>query len=221
MQKQITITIQDQPILVWPIPTYSGYAINEIGVFSNRKDKKNNEWYQMKTPTGSNGYKMVCLTDNLGNQKSYTFHKLLYCSAIEGQIITGTEFVVDHIDSDRSHNTLSNLQKITFSENVQKGCKTKHDKEIVEQIWNDFKANNLSVNELSEKYNIPYSLIHSVVNGKIWNSVTGLPKDKRSYQKWYKNVKAKRLQKKLDKLSEKFKEEAEALLNLINGGKSC
>lgn len=200
-QTQINININNKNISVWTIPGYSDYAINEEAVYSN----KSGSWKVLKTPLcKSTGYLQVCLTGENSTQNTHAFHKLLYCSAILGEIIQGRDYVIDHIDSNRSNNALDNLQMISFQENIQKGSKTVLDVNTVANIWKDWQTQKYTILDLVKIHNIEYKQIHKIVTGANWNSITNLPKDKTKQQQYYKTARNKKLIERLNKLSAKF-----------------
>lgn len=62
-------------------------------------------------------YVRINLVEN-GKNKHYYLHRLVYCTFNNDYDLEG--FVIDHIDNNPDNNQLSNLQKITFSENNYK-----------------------------------------------------------------------------------------------------
>lgn len=60
----------------------------------------------------SNGYRQICIND-----KMEMAHRVVYevCTGIK----IGEDFEVDHIDTDRQNNSISNLRVVTRSENVK------------------------------------------------------------------------------------------------------
>ena len=118
MKPTYQILVSDQPVTVWSIPGYPEYSINENGVFS----RKSGEWKGLKTPgCKSTGYMTVNLTGARSKQTTHAFHKLLYCSAVLGEIISGHELVVGFKDSNRRNNALTNLERMPLSEAMRRG----------------------------------------------------------------------------------------------------
>lgn len=95
------------------IKGYEGlYAITSCGkVWSYR-----NECF-LKPLTNHKGYLRVCLRKN-GEKKMHSLHRL-----VAEAYIPNPENLpeVDHIDSDKTHNYLNNLQWITHRDNSRKG----------------------------------------------------------------------------------------------------
>lgn len=93
---------------------------------------------------------------------------------------------VNHIDGDKTNNDLSNLEWVTPSENVLHAFKynlrqpmrggrngnSKLTRNIVINICNDIMENNLTEYELSKKYEVSPSLIHSIKHKKVWKEIT-------------------------------------------------
>lgn len=65
------------------------------------------------------GYTLFDLMIGYGKKKTIRAHQLVYHSFHKTEPVNG--FVVDHIDGDKSNNSLSNLQFITHTENCAKG----------------------------------------------------------------------------------------------------
>ena len=95
------------------VKEYEGlYAITSCGKVWSYKSKK-----FLKPGVGSNGYLSVVLVKN-GEKKSHNIHRLV-ADAYLPNPNNLTE--VDHIDNDKTHNYLNNLQWITHRDNVRKG----------------------------------------------------------------------------------------------------
>jgi hypothetical protein len=94
------------------LPMNKKYSINfEKGSIINTKTKR-----LLGQETG-NGYIMVGI-----NQKKYSIHRIIYESK-HGSIPEG--MVIDHVDSVKTNNSLSNLEMVTPSENVRRSVKNK------------------------------------------------------------------------------------------------
>ena len=114
----------------WVIPTYKGiqfsaYLISSEGrlvskmVSRNKKEKPLFDNYRLvKSDKNYNhGYEMVHPYDSSGKRYYLLVHRLVFesfvCPISKGMVI-------DHIDGDKRNNSLTNLQMITPSENLQK-----------------------------------------------------------------------------------------------------
>lgn len=87
---------------------------------------KNNKTKNIINPTLLlSGYYIIVVNCGKDKPKTYSLHRALY-AYFKGDIPAG--YVVDHIDSNRSNNDLSNLQLLSSRQNVLKGkvSKTVH-----------------------------------------------------------------------------------------------
>ncbi|MCM1217906.1 MAG: HNH endonuclease [Lachnospiraceae bacterium] len=82
-----------------------------------RSNKTNNV---LKGKTRADGYLEWCFSIN-GKKETHMAHRIVY-EAFYGPI--ENEYVINHIDGDRTNCQLSNLEKITQSENVNHGIYT-------------------------------------------------------------------------------------------------
>lgn len=90
------------------------YEIDDDGnVYTNSKGY----WKKMCPITNPNNYLTLGLTDRNGIRKTYFIHRLVYTSfndvGYEG------DYDVHHIDYDKTNCKLSNLQRMSHSENVE------------------------------------------------------------------------------------------------------
>lgn len=99
------------------IPTFEGeYMVSNLG---NVKSIRFNKEKVLKQGIQTQGY---CIVDLKG--KSCKVHSLVIW-AFKGIAPTGkvSDFVIDHIDNNKSNNALSNLNIISHRENITKGLK--------------------------------------------------------------------------------------------------
>lgn len=100
MQKELYINIEK-------------YKIDDIGnVYSNSTGK----WLKMSPITNPHGYLTLGLTDKNGTRKTYFIHRLVY-TAFNNLEYEG-DYDVHHINYNKKNCSLTNLQKMTHSENV-------------------------------------------------------------------------------------------------------
>jgi hypothetical protein len=115
----------------WVVPTYNGiqfnsYLISSEGrlvskVVSNRNKKEKpifDNYRLVKSDKNYNhGYEMYHPYDSSGKRHYLLAHRLVFesfvCPITKGMVI-------DHIDADKRNNSLTNLQMITYSENLHK-----------------------------------------------------------------------------------------------------
>lgn len=91
---------------------YPDYAIDPDGeVFSFRADK-----YLKARRNKYTGYKAVSLTQN-GVARSFAVHRLVALHFLAGY---KKGLTVNHIDGDKTNNSVSNLEWVTHQENVKK-----------------------------------------------------------------------------------------------------
>jgi hypothetical protein len=98
--------------------------------------------------------------------KKYLMHRLIAQVFLKKDI---NKNFVNHIDSNRSNNKLSNLEWVTFQENVIHGVNkdryaNKLNREQIFIIRNSI----LSINELSAFFNVTTTNIRLILNRKIW-----------------------------------------------------
>lgn len=96
------------------IPGFENYDINESGEI---RGWFHEEPYIMKTRVNRYGYKQVCL-----NRKTVLVHRLVALAFVPNPNNLPT---VNHIDHDRTNNHYSNLEWMTFEDNLSDahGCK--------------------------------------------------------------------------------------------------
>lgn len=98
------------------IEGYSNYEIYpETGQIWNYKSSK---YVGSLTPKG---YIRCTLYNDKGKQKKWLLHRLIW-TAVNGEIPEGMQ--VNHIDEDKTNNTISNLNLMTNKENSNWGCRT-------------------------------------------------------------------------------------------------
>tara|TARA_R110000824_G_scaffold15390_1_gene64807 strand:+ start:92 stop:550 length:459 start_codon:yes stop_codon:yes gene_type:complete len=90
------------------IKDYENYVIRSDGVVINIITKR-----EMKPCTDKDGYLLLNLT-NEGKSKTLKLHRLLGKAFIDGEDETHNE--IDHIDQNKTNNSLSNLRWATRSE---------------------------------------------------------------------------------------------------------
>lgn len=94
------------------IENYPNYEVSNLGNVRNIKSNK-----MLKNQKTNNGYYIVQLSSG-GKRKTFGVHQLVYY-AFTGRL-SNKEFVVDHINHNRTDNRFSNLRMITARENTNK-----------------------------------------------------------------------------------------------------
>jgi hypothetical protein len=94
------------------IKDHSLYQVSNMGRVRNKRTFK---WLRQDE---AHKYNTVCLIDDLHHKHNVIVHRLVYCTFNNDYDLD--DFVVDHIDANSKNNKLSNLQKITQSQNCKK-----------------------------------------------------------------------------------------------------
>ena len=100
---------------IWKtINSSPNYEVSNLGSVRNTKTGK-----MLKVATNNSGYKLVCLSNNNKKQTGYV-HRLVAEAFINTNLDTRTS-VVNHIDGDKSNNTIKNLEWATYTDNAMHG----------------------------------------------------------------------------------------------------
>jgi len=168
----------------WIIPEFPNYKINkERVVFSKRKgyrEYKNGPWIveenwkPLKQVLDKGvGYYLVSTVnyDTEGNRtkKNQFIHRLLGKAFIPNP---GNKAHINHIDGNKTNNSLDNLEWATEQENTQHAVDTRlmtfeHSEKAIIQMTNNYEiiAEFKSAREATEKTGIAYQNISKVVRG--------------------------------------------------------
>lgn len=135
-----------------------------------RKVNPNGEYYNYKLFVNSRGYVNTLLYTGNGERKNFTLHRLLMLTFIGCPDKT---MVINHKDGNRLNNKLSNLEWVTRSQNSQHGAKIKkYDRiktlsdDIISLMVNEYLTTNITLNELSVKFNVTRETMRSIINVK-------------------------------------------------------
>jgi hypothetical protein len=100
---------------VWKlIKSAPNYEISNKGSVRNNKTGK-----VLKITTNNNGYQLVCLSYKNKKQTAY-IHRLVAEAFVATNLDMRTS-VVNHIDGNKSNNTIKNLEWATYAENAYHG----------------------------------------------------------------------------------------------------
>ena len=100
---------------IWKTIDFSpNYEISNLGSIKNARTKK-----MLKVATNNSGYNLVCLSNKNLRQTGY-IHRLVAEAFIDTDLDTKT-CVVNHIDGDKTNNTVKNLEWATYAENAYHG----------------------------------------------------------------------------------------------------
>lgn len=152
---------EDLPEEKWKV--FGNYMVSSCGRIYN-KNKKN-----FLKPSLTCGYYKVRLSDN-GLVSDYMVHKLVW-ELFMGTSASVPGYVIDHIDGDKLNNCISNLRKISLSDNVKAAFYTQKTNSQVKAINQyDLNGNYIasfpSAREAARKLNLDGSTIIKVCKGK-------------------------------------------------------
>lgn len=108
-----------------PIPEFPKYLIDENGTVYGTKNN-----IVMKTAFDKGGYERITLRDDTGKRHFRTIHQLVLSAfnepeyrRLKDSYVKGQNdyLVVNHIDSNRTNNHISNLEVVTQQENIRHG----------------------------------------------------------------------------------------------------
>lgn len=152
----------------------TNYEVNEYG------DVRNIRTCLILKPRIKTGY--LCTNISFGGrQRMIRTHKLV-CNAFKPVRFKG-QTQVNHIDGDKYHNHISNLEWVTPQENTlhaietgllplgEKRTNSKYSEKLIRKICKDIEKNKLTINGIAKKYNVPKSLLHNIYFGDLWKSV--------------------------------------------------
>ncbi len=113
------------PVRIWASPPFEGYTVDcDANVYKGD--------YRLMPQNNGLGYFQVRFRFNKRRYSKY-LHRIVW-ESFNGEVPNGYE--INHIDHDKSNNTLNNLELVTRSENVKKaievygywGCFSKFNK---------------------------------------------------------------------------------------------
>lgn len=97
------------------INNFSNYCVDVDGNIQNQKTGR-----ILKHAVNQKGYHFVVLS-NKGKQSTISIHRVVF-ETFKGEIPHG--FEINHIDGNKSHNNIINLELVTHRENMIKAVKT-------------------------------------------------------------------------------------------------
>lgn len=145
------------------IPKFEHYQISNYGRVYSAKTNR------ILKPSLASGYLKVGLSKN-GKKQDFFIHRLVYSTFNKDFDLTDN--VIDHIDGNKTNNVLSNLRKVSLSENVKSALyKTKTNKSVktVYQYTQDLKLIKSfeSIANTSRELKLDSSSITKACKGKI------------------------------------------------------
>jgi len=159
------------------IKNYPNYEVSDIGNVRslNRITTQKNQYREfdasykgklLKVVYGSNGYGHVQLF-NKDKKKCFSVHYLVL-STFTNSDYTETLNSIDHIDDDKTNNTLSNLEWCTQEYNIKKYHKahpTKPDKQKIVSITKQDITKKLKIKDAAEHIGCSYYSVMNVATG--------------------------------------------------------
>lgn len=167
----------------WRVISASGgqYEVNECGWVRNVKTKK-----VLRQSVSMHGYRITSFRDSSGKLKTFSIHRLV-ADAFLGTCPDG--YAVNHIDGNKLNDHYSNLEYVTYSENMQHAWATGLRKplpmsqyapkgeehynailteEMVKEIWRIRKETGYGCRRIAKMLNVTYGAVDSVLGGKTW-----------------------------------------------------
>ena len=130
-KKYNPITVDYNGLTLYIFAPNPHYACTKDGQVYSKKVKK--DWTLLKTTYDKQtGYHMLCITQEESKQKTMTVARFVY-QCINGEIKDKRQ--VDHIDTNKTNNHISNLQLLTCQENLKKGYEDRARKEAIQLIF--------------------------------------------------------------------------------------
>lgn len=155
-----------------PIPNYDNYLINENGTVVNTNTGK-----IIVSSLKHNGYMRIGLCKN-GKQTGHMVHRLVMLVFV-GPIPEGAQ--VNHIDGNKTNNSISNLEYVTPQQNMDhasknlllpigaRNCNAKlTDRDILDIRKLSHSQNSC---EIARRYDMNQATIYDIITGKTWKHV--------------------------------------------------
>ena len=100
---------------IWKtVESSPNYEVSNFGSIRNTKTGN-----MLKIATNNSGYNLVCLSNKNKKQTGY-IHRLVAEAFVSTNLDTRTS-VVNHIDGNKSNNTIKNLEWATYTDNAMHG----------------------------------------------------------------------------------------------------
>ncbi len=165
----------------------TNYTINTKGEIFSLNYNKTKQKRKLKQFPDKDGYMKVTLHID-GKQYSLSVARLVAQSFIHNDDpINKTQ--VNHKDGMKKHiNDISNLEWVTPQENIIHAYKhglakvlhgkdtsnNKYGEDVIHKICKEFVKNKLTVNEISKKFNVPNTLVQSILYHRTWKHISSM-----------------------------------------------
>ena len=164
--------------------TESRYLVSNMGriLTMSYKNKKGTDGMRiMKPALDANGYLRTMVKMN-GRYKTIKVHRIVAEAFIQNYF---EKPQVNHIDNNRANNKASNLEWVTFKENIahmmnqgrqtfnngEKNGKSILTEDIVRKIRMEYKPYVVMMKDLAQKYGVKTCTIKDILTGRSWMSV--------------------------------------------------
>ena len=147
------------------IPHYPNYEVNDLGNVRNTKTGHNMKWVD-----NGKGYQSVKLyNEHTPKGRMCLVHRLVLSTFNP----VGSMYDVNHIDGNKSNNSLSNLEWVTKSQNTIHAHQTGlfKNKLNIADVKEIKYGRSLSAKEYSEKYGVQSSIIYKIWTGYLYKYI--------------------------------------------------
>lgn len=146
------------------------YIVSNLGRVVSIKNKKFPKLLRGSSD-GRRGYLKIKLYNHLGEAETVYIHRVvLYSFSISEGIEVGVEMTVDHINGIKTDNRLENLQWLSNLDNTLKRDYKWTNREPIflhrDDVLRSYFVENLTMRELSSKFNIDTQTMSDFLNGK-------------------------------------------------------
>lgn len=146
------------------------YIVSNLGRVVSIKNKKFPKLLRGSSD-GRRGYLKIKLYNQLGEAETVYIHRIvLYSFSISKGIDVGVEMTVDHINGIRTDNRLENLQWLSSLDNTLRRDYKWTNREPIflhkDDVLKSYFVENLTMREISSKFNIDTQTISEFLNGK-------------------------------------------------------
>lgn len=154
----------------YPVPGFPRFVITRQGDLFDTKTGKQKTWYRQdpvrmmggRTRNMKRGYRIARVRDTSGKTRHIFQHRILAILFIPcpGNPL---DFVVNHIDGDGSNNMISNLEWVTYSENMYHAYATglcgRTRKVLVRDTKTDVVEEFISVADCARRFSLPHATL--------------------------------------------------------------